>query len=143
MGNYEVDFSASRPIEHARAYERYKSLFEPVYRRILADPAVVAEMARQKLIRSEALKRAIYFRLVTQDAGEYHASLARASSYDFAALSKQVVDMMRSCSACSNTNCTKLAKSVCKGCASARYCSGECQKEHWVSSHRSQCRARK
>lgn len=39
--------------------------------------------------------------------------------------------------------CNKLLEKQglkCRGCGNARYCSIECQKEHWKSEHKNQCK---
>lgn len=40
---------------------------------------------------------------------------------------------------CANTPCTKESKSRCGRCKRERYCGSECQKSHWLESHRGVC----
>lgn len=35
--------------------------------------------------------------------------------------------------------CDKSASKICAGCSMVRYCSVECQKEHWSSKHKTEC----
>ena len=36
-------------------------------------------------------------------------------------------------------NCGSQAKNRCSACQKVAYCSGECQKSHWKTKHRTQC----
>jgi len=44
---------------------------------------------------------------------------------------------------CSIKSCTKEAHQICSGCKTARYCSKDCQKVHWIAGHKTECRSPK
>lgn len=40
---------------------------------------------------------------------------------------------------CSRAGCSKAGTKLCSQCGEAAYCSGECQKEAWITGHKEQC----
>jgi hypothetical protein len=48
----------------------------------------------------------------------------------------------RTCAYCEGVaSCVQPPFQVCAGCRCVRYCSRDCQKAHWRSGHRADCRA--